>query len=91
MAIKFEVYKVTKLGEGASSRDAHSRLYTRTWRSCNTFLRYQSYKEGIHPDKDGDSKLRYNDLLTCQLTFHGGDRRNHIQVSVEYAICVFTI
>ena len=82
-AIKFEVYKVLKLGGGASSREAHSRLYTRTSRSCNIFLRYQSYKEGIHPDEDGDSKLRYNDLLTGQLSFPGADRRNHIQVSVD--------
>ena len=82
-AIKLEVYKVLKLGGGASSREAHSRLYTRTSRSCNIFLRYQSYKEGIHPDEDGDSKLRYNDLLTGQLRFQGADRRNHIQVGVD--------
>ncbi len=75
-----------KLGGGASSREAHSRLYTRTSRGCNIFLRYQSYKEGI-PNEDGDSKLQYNDLLTCQLTFHGGDRRKHIQVSVNYTFC----
>ena len=81
-AIKFEVYKVMKLGGGASSCEAHSRLYTRTSRSCNIFLRYQSYKEGIHPDEDGDSKLHYNELLTGQLTFRGGDRRKHIQVRV---------
>jgi len=80
-AIKFEVYKVLKLGGSASSREAHSRLYTRTSRSCNIFLRYQSYKEGIHPDEDGDSKLCYNDLLTGQLSFRGGDRRSHLQVS----------
>ena len=50
--IKFEVYKVLKLGGGASSREAHSRLYTRTSRSCNICLRYQRYKEGIHPDEE---------------------------------------
>ncbi len=56
-AIKFEVYKVLKLGRAASSREAHSRLFTRPSRSCNIFLRYQSYKECIQPDEDGDSKL----------------------------------
>jgi len=63
-ASKFEVYKVMKLGGGASSREEHSWLYTRTTRRWNIFLRYQSYKEGIHPDEDGASKLHYNDLLT---------------------------
>ncbi len=81
-AIKFEVYKVMKLRGGASSCEAHSRLYTRTSRSCNIFLRYQSYKEGIHTDEDGASKLHYNELITGQLTFRGGDRRKHIQVRV---------
>jgi hypothetical protein len=90
-AIKFEVYKVMKLGGGASSREAHSRLYTRTSRNFNIFLRYQSYKEGIHPEEDGDSKLQYNDLLTGQLTLYGGERRKHIQVSVDNAIFVLKI
>ena len=85
-AIKFEMYKVLKLGGGASSREAHSRLCTRTSRSCNIFLRYQSYKEGIHPDEDSDSNLRYNDLLTGQLTFPGADRQNHIQVGAHYSL-----
>ena len=44
-AIDYEIYKVLKLGGGESSRQAHSRLYTRTTRSCNVFLRYQSYKD----------------------------------------------
>lgn len=87
-AIKFEVYKVLKLGGGASSREAHSRLYTRTTRSCNIFLRYQSYQEGIHPDEDGDSKLLYHDLLTGQLSFRGGDRRTHLQVSYSIVCLV---
>ena len=85
-AIKIEVYKVLKLGGGASSRKAHSRLYTRTSRSCNIFRRYQSYKKATHPDEDGDSKLRYNDLLIGQLTFPGADHRNHIQVRVDYPL-----
>jgi hypothetical protein len=87
-AIKFEVYKVLKLGGGASSREAHSRLYTRTTRSCNIFLRYQSYQEGIHPDEDGDSKLLYHDLLTGQLSFRGGDRRTHLHVSFSIVYLV---
>ena len=90
-AIKFEVYKVMKLEGGASSREAHSRLYTRTWRICNIFLSYESYKEGIHPDDDGDSKVHYNDLITGHFTFQGGDRRKHIQVSIYYAIFVLKI
>jgi len=42
--------------------------------------------EGIHPDVDGDLKLRYNDLLTRHLSFPGADRRNRIQVSVDYPL-----
>ena len=76
-ASRFEVYEVMELGGGASSREAHSRLYTRTTTiSCNIVLRYQSYKEGTHPDEDGDSKLQYNDLLKGRLTFQGGRPTN---------------
>ncbi len=80
-----------KLGGGSSSCEAHSRLYTTASRSCNIFLRDQSYKEGIHPDEDGDSELRYNDLLTGQLTFPGADRLNHIQVTVDYPLFLFNV
>lgn len=83
-AIKFEIYKVLRLGGGASSREAHSRLYTRTTRSCNIFLRYQSFKDNVHPDEDGDVKLDYKDLLEGTLNYGGRGRRgSHVEVSSD--------
>lgn len=58
----YEVYKVVKLG--GSSREAHTRLYTRTTRSCNIFARYTSFKEGVDCEADGDVLLNYRGLLS---------------------------
>ena len=92
-AIDYEIYKVLKLGGGESSRQAHSRLYTRTTRSCNVFLRYQSYKPGVNPDEDGDVKLDYEALVNetaAPPRSHTRSRRtqaapeSYLQVQVAY-------
>ena len=87
-AIDYEIYKVLKLGGGESSRQAHSRLYTRTTRSCNVFLRYQSYKDGVNPDEDGDVKLNYEGLVNGTSDppreLHGRRRRNQPQAPRSY-------
>ena len=75
-AIKFEIYKVFRLSGGASSREAHSRLYIRTTRSCNKFLRYQSVHDLVELDKEGDSKFDdYNTFLEGHLQFGVKHRR----------------
>lgn len=74
-SMKFEVYKVLRLGGGASSREAHSRLYRRTTRSCNIFLRYQSFQDIVEPDAEGDAKFDYENLLEGHLQFGVKNRR----------------
>ena len=77
-SIKFEIYKVLKLGGGASSREAHSRLYKRTTRSCNIFLRYQNFLTGVDPDDEGDAKLDYGTLNNGASSSTSRNRRQNI-------------